>query len=258
MEWGFGIPPADGPPRVCCGLPEELVIAELGSRRWSVNPLDPSIRASSVLARFPAIPVHDMTASVEVGRAQTGKRKNGGVAILVVIFGPIASGKSSVAEALGRRLRHAGRDTAVLEVDDVVDTIGGFSDLKRERFNQSFTVHGHLVGAWLDNDVDVIAVGPFYEEHEVEGLIAASSKADKVHWTLLQVAFEVALSRVGGDPTRVLSKDPQVLRNAYNRFESLVPTLPPCDSTFDTGVTSVSHVVETLASVLGLPNAGTP
>lgn len=177
------------------------------------------------------------------------------MAVLVVIFGPIASGKSSVAEALGARLRNAGRETAVLEVDDVVETIGGFVGLKRERFHQSFTVHSHLVGAWLDNDVDVIAVGPFYEEHELEGLIAVSSKADIVHWTLLRVSFEVALRRVGGDPTRVLSKDPQVLRSAYNRFESLVPTLPPCDSTFDTGVTPVGQVVETLASVFGLPCA---
>jgi hypothetical protein len=79
---------------------------------------------------------------------------------LVVIVGPIASGKSTVAGALGRRFMAAGRAVAVLDLDDVVDTIGGFGDLTPQRFRQAQVVHGQLVGAWLRQSFDVIAHGP--------------------------------------------------------------------------------------------------
>src|SRR5918993_1193869 len=44
---------------------------------------------------------------------------------LIAIVGPIASGKSTIAYELGSRFRAAGRAVAVLDLDDVVDTIGG-------------------------------------------------------------------------------------------------------------------------------------
>jgi hypothetical protein len=75
---------------------------------------------------------------------------------LVVIVGPIASGKSTVAGALGRRFMAAGRAVAVLDLDDVVDTIGGFGDLTPQRFRQAQVVYG----AWLRQSFDVIAHGP--------------------------------------------------------------------------------------------------
>jgi hypothetical protein len=74
---------------------------------------------------------------------------------LVVIVGPIASGKSTVAGALGRRFMAAGRAVAVLDLDDVVDTIGGFGDLTPQRFRQAQVVYGQLVGAWLRQSFDV-------------------------------------------------------------------------------------------------------
>lgn len=55
----------------------------------------------------------------------------------MVIVGPIASGKSTVAGALGKRFRALGRTVAVLDLDDVVDTIGGFGDLLPEHFEQA-------------------------------------------------------------------------------------------------------------------------
>jgi adenylylsulfate kinase-like enzyme len=51
---------------------------------------------------------------------------------LIVIVGPIASGKSTVAYELGSRFRAADRSVAVLDLDDVVETIGG-SLVSRQR-----------------------------------------------------------------------------------------------------------------------------
>src|SRR5829696_8664991 len=85
---------------------------------------------------------------------------------LIVIVGPIASGKSTIAYELGSRFRAAGRAVAVLDLDDVVDTIGGFAGLTSERFRQAQLVYGDLVGAWLRQRLDVVAYGPFFEPEE--------------------------------------------------------------------------------------------
>ncbi len=99
--------------------------------------------------------------------------KSGGVPDLVLIIGPIASGKSMVASALGRRFRDADRAVAVLDLDDVVSTIGGFVDLTPEGWRRAQIVNGELVGAWLRQGLDVIAHGPFFEPQENEALLHA-------------------------------------------------------------------------------------
>lgn len=77
------------------------------------------------------------------------------VPTLVVIVGAIASGKSTIAGALGERFRQAARQLAVLDLDDLVETIGGFVDLPTERFQQAQAVFGELVGTWLDQGCEV-------------------------------------------------------------------------------------------------------
>jgi hypothetical protein len=79
---------------------------------------------------------------------------------LIVIVGPIASGKSTIAYELGSRFRAADRSVAVLDPDDVVDTIGGFAGLTPARFRQAQLVYGELIAAWLRRRFDVIAHGP--------------------------------------------------------------------------------------------------
>ena len=127
---------------------------------------------------------------------------------LVVIIGPIASGKSTIASALDRRFRAAGRAAAVLDLDDVVDTIGGYGDLTAERFHQAQVVYGELVGAWLRQRVDVIAHGPFFERQEDEALLHAVPDGIEPRRVQLLASYEAALERVTGDPARGLMKDP--------------------------------------------------
>jgi hypothetical protein len=176
--------------------------------------------------------------------------KSGAVPNLVVILGPIASGKSTIATALGNRFRAAGRAVAVLDLDDVVDTIGGFGDLTPERFRQAQIVYGDLVGAWLRHGFDVIAHGPFFEPHEYEAVLHAVPEGVEPRRVQLQASYEAALERVAGDPARKLSKHPEILRRTYDRVESLLPTQPRSDWTFDTTATPWQHIVDTLAALM--------
>lgn len=169
---------------------------------------------------------------------------------LFVIVGPIASGKSTIADALGSRLRGAGRATAVLDLDDVIDTIGGFGDLTPERFQQAQVVYGDLVGAWLRQGYDVIAHGPFFERQENEAVLHAVPDGIEPRRIQLLATYEAALERVAGDPARVLSRDPGLLRLTYDRVESLLPTMPPAEWTFDTTVMSWQEIVADLGAAL--------
>jgi hypothetical protein len=168
--------------------------------------------------------------------------------MLVVIVGPIASGKSTVAEGLGDRVRASGRQVAVLDLDELVETIGGFAGLSAERFGQAQRVFGRLVGAWLDHGVDVIAHGPFFDRDEDEALLHAVPGGVTPRRVLLHATFRVALARVSGDPARQLSSRPDVLKATYDRADELLPAMPPSEWTFDTTTTDAATIIDRLAA----------
>jgi hypothetical protein len=169
---------------------------------------------------------------------------------LVVIVGPIASGKSTVAHELGRRFRAAGRPIAVLDLDDVVETIGGFAGLTPERFHAAHDVYGELVGAWLRRGFDVIAHGPFFEPGEDRAVLHGVPAGIVPRRVRLLATYEAALERTSIDSGRVVSRDPVFLRAAYDRAVSLLPGLPPADWIFDTTTRSSHEIVDALAAEL--------
>ena len=169
---------------------------------------------------------------------------------LIVIVGPIASGKSTVAHGLGCRFRAAGRPVAVLDLDDVVDTIGGFAGLTPGQFRQAQLVHGELVGAWLRRSFDVIAHGPFFEPEEDRAVLHAVPAGIVPRRVQLLATYEAALARTALDRGRAASKDPGFLRAAYDRAGSLLPGLPPAAWSFDTTTRSSGEIVDALAADL--------
>jgi shikimate kinase len=171
--------------------------------------------------------------------------------MLVVIVGPIASGKSTVAQALGAALRGEGRPVAVLDLDDVVESIGGFVGLSSEDFHRAQVVFGQLVSSWLDQDMDVIAHGPFLSSHEDAMLVQALPEGVRARRVLLTTTRSVAFERVAADPWRQLSEYPEVLDAMYDRFEELLPSLTPAEWSFDTANVDVEQIVGELIHALG-------
>ena len=89
------------------------------------------------------------------------------MARLVILTGPMAAGKNTVAEALSARLTRSGRTVVIADVDDVAAMVGppgaGVADL----WFAAREAHGALVGQWMRSKVDyVIAVGPIYTTEE--------------------------------------------------------------------------------------------
>jgi shikimate kinase len=170
---------------------------------------------------------------------------------LVVIVGPIGSGKSTVARLLAERLVAAGLTAATPDVDDVVSMGAGPADAFDAMWSRGRRVHGAAVGAWLRSGVDVvIAHGPAYTDEETEALMAEVPPGTPSVRVLLLAPYDVALSRVTGDPLRGLSQDPVFLRSTHERFNDLLPSIAPCDHTFATEHLPADLIADALAADL--------
>jgi thymidylate kinase len=133
---------------------------------------------------------------------------------LIIIIGPIAVGKSTLAAEVGQRLRGRGESVAVVGLDSVAEM--ALPDLD---WTWAHQVHGQLVRAWLDTPVrTVIAEGPSTPA-EVEQLMRCVPGHIGAVTVLLTTRCETALARAAQDPLRGISKDPDFLRRDHDRFE---------------------------------------
>jgi hypothetical protein len=172
---------------------------------------------------------------------------------LVVLAGPIGSGKSTVAELVGHRVAAAGRTAAVADLDDVAFAHRGPLDLP-EFWRRAGVAHVGLVNGWFAAGVDVvIAHGPFFESGTYDALFATVQPAGRVHHVLLRVTFDCALERVTSDPDRgphALSRDPDFLRSTHDAFERIEPDLPPSELVLDTSEVSASDTAARIAALV--------
>jgi shikimate kinase len=171
---------------------------------------------------------------------------------LVVLAGPIGSGKSTVAELLARRCASSGRSAAIADLDDVAFAQRGVLGVP-ELWRRAGVAHAGVVRGWFAAGTDVvIAHGPFFEARSYEALFASAGAGSRTSHVLLTVPFEVALGRVTADPDRrptARSRDPDFLRSTHEVFAGL--DLPAADFTFDTTTMSPAEIVERLAGHLG-------
>ena len=167
---------------------------------------------------------------------------------LIVVTGPIASGKSAVASLLADSLSESGNSAVVTDLDDVVTSTRAPASQVWRTWLRAREIHGRLIGEWLSSDLDyVIADGPFYSEWETDLLMRWVPDGTSVYRVLLLASYEVALSRVAMDPSRGVSKDPEVLRTKYDEFNQQLEAIANCDWTFDSTICDLVTIVATLS-----------
>jgi energy-coupling factor transporter ATP-binding protein EcfA2 len=158
---------------------------------------------------------------------------------LVLIAGPIASGKSTLADTLAGKLRSGGRAVVVVGLDTVAEmALPTLPD-----WTWAHEVHGQLVGAWLEKPIHtVIAEGPA-TPREIEQIMRHVGPDVSVRKVLITTRYEAALARAVSDPTRGISKDPEFLRRMYRRFEQTRPEIA-YDLHFDTEETTQQAIAD--------------
>ena len=141
--------------------------------------------------------------------------------VLVLITGPIAAGKSTLAAAVARRLREA--DLTVALVD--LDTIAEMALPTLPDWGWAHRIHAEVVGAWAATPLDVVVDEGTSTPGEVAQVLDAVPDGVPVLRVVLVADVERSWERAQGDPTRGLSKDRGFLGRTYAHYESVLPDL---------------------------------
>jgi shikimate kinase len=165
---------------------------------------------------------------------------------VVVIGGPIASGKSTLSRAVAVRL-----EGAVVDLDlvyELLDPHGPKSSAAL--WSAARRVAGRLAGALLAEGRSVVVEGDFAGE----GALAefASELPSGVHprLVLLDVDFEKAFERASADPTRGVSRDRAFLSRHYTEFASAWDGQDVLQ--LNTGAATVDETAAAVVAWLGL------
>lgn len=168
--------------------------------------------------------------------------------VLVVLNGPIAAGKSTLAACLADEIRAADHSVAVVGLDEVFFMVRGLPNASLDDWwDLARAAHSRLVRAFISSGVEVVIVdGPFHDDCERRMLLADLDLDHSPVWITLAVSYEEARRRVAGDETRGLSKDPGFLRTAHDSFWSGHRSSGDPGPTFDTGEISSRELARTI------------
>ncbi|MEU4215242.1 AAA family ATPase [Actinoplanes sp. NPDC026623] len=171
---------------------------------------------------------------------------------LVVLTGPIAAGKNTVADELARRLTGRGRTVVVADVDDVAAMVRTPGAAAVDLWFAAHEAHGALVGQWMRSGVEyVVVVGPIYTAEEQAALTGALPDGATVLWIVIDAPVSVTFTRAQSDPGRGLSRDPGFHQAAHRRFRELLPAIP-ADHVFDSGRLEAERIASEILGMLGV------
>ncbi len=188
--------------------------------------------------------------------------------MIVVIAGPIASGKSTLAGEVVRQLAESGRAAAAIDLDEVhAELAAGGANADGDAGESAWTSARRLAGARAKRLLDeglavVIAEGSFNSSTDREAFTSGLERAVEPAFVTLVVSFAEALRRARRDPTRGRSRDPAFLRAQFVTWQSRRKTVPASDLLIDTERTplrvAAARIVAMAVRRSGSPGATSP
>jgi hypothetical protein len=171
---------------------------------------------------------------------------------LVILTGPIAAGKNTVADKLAQHLTGCGKTVVVADVDDVAAMVAAPGAAEAGLWFAAHEAHGALVGQWMRSSVDyVVVVGPIYTAAEQAALAHTLPDDAAVLWAVIDATVSVTLARAQADLGRGLSRDPEFHHAAHRRFRELLPAIP-ADRTFDSEELDAEQIAAAIAAAVGV------
>jgi thymidylate kinase len=166
--------------------------------------------------------------------------------VLVVVAGPQASGKSTLAAALTAELRRQGERVALVELDQ----IAAMALPTLPSWEAAHHVFESAAGLWARTELTcVIAEGSGTQEEVLRLMNQAPS--DAVTVTVVTTApFEVALDRAQADPTRGISKERGFLSSVYERWSREICRIDS-DVVVDTSALTLDQGIERIRAAIG-------
>jgi shikimate kinase len=171
--------------------------------------------------------------------------------MVIVICGPIASGKSTVARAVARLFESQGTQAAVIDLDLIYEMLeqgsapGKQSDAIWGRARRAAAA---LTNALLEDGVGVVVVeGEFLSQEERSEFVTALRPPVAPMFVTLRVSIELAIERVQGDRTRGLSRDTHFIRRHYRQLEQALRNRPATDLVVDTASVNAEEAARAIA-----------
>lgn len=175
------------------------------------------------------------------------------MATVIVITGPIASGKSTIAREVALELERAGLRVAVIDLDVLHDMVksGGGPSSSDATWAVARRAAATLANTFVDEGIAVVVAEGSFNTPGDRALFAdhldASSNA---RYVTLRVSYEEALRRAQGHPTRGRSRDPSFLGPYYAAADQALATAPATDLVIDTERTPARDAAVTIARLV--------
>ena len=172
--------------------------------------------------------------------------------MVIVITGPIASGKSTVARELARELEGTGVRVAVIDLDLVHD---GLAATGAAGAAATWTLARRAAASEANARIDaglvvVVAEGSF-NAPSARAEFADGLRGGVVpRFVTLRVSFDEALRRAQADPTRGRSRDPDFLRPYFKSIERVLEAVPETDVVIDTERTPAASAALAIARLV--------
>lgn len=166
-------------------------------------------------------------------------------AVLVLIAGPIAAGKSAVSRRLAEDLRRAGRQIALVELD----ALAGMARPTLPDWADAHRIFALVTGQWLRAGLDTVIAESVSGRQELDQVLQDVPAGTPVLTVVVECPADIALERALADPTRGISRDPGFLREAHARW-ALEREMISADVVLETGVTSLEESVSRIQAAL--------
>ena len=171
--------------------------------------------------------------------------------MVIVITGPIASGKSTISRALAGELARTHGPVAVIDLDllhDMLEPGGSTSD------DATWELARHaaatLANTFLAEGVGVVvAEGSFNTPGDRTAFTERLDPSVGPPFVTLRVTYEEALRRAQGDPTRGMSRDPAFVGRYFAVHRALAAG-PATDIVIDTEAMSATSAAAAIASLI--------
>jgi predicted kinase len=175
--------------------------------------------------------------------------------VLIVISGPIASGKSSIARGVARELERQAVSTAVIDLDLLYHMQAhtkGEPEGEAARWQAARRAAAAVAESFLGDGVAAVVVEGSFQDADARQALAASLRSSGAFFVTLRVSYEEALRRAMADPTRGASRDAAFLSRYYDDRRSALGNVPPGDLVIDTERLTEQEAVATITrAVLG-------
>ncbi|MFT3876555.1 MAG: hypothetical protein QM708_09060 [Propioniciclava sp.] len=164
---------------------------------------------------------------------------------LVVVAGPQASGKSTLAASLSATLREDGERVALVELDQIaamaLPTLPGWETAHH--------IFESVTGLWAHAELTCVIAEGSGSHDEVARLLDQAPPGSVTVTVVTTCPFEVAFARAQADPTRGISKEHRFLSRVYQRWAAERAKIG-ADIVVDTNAVTLAQGVERVRAAI--------